>query len=83
MISLAVLARFLLYTLETKKLSNGGRSNKMEGMEWRKQALISKIQQLQTELDKLRQPSYGQSLVYTAKGIGSQVHPDRYDSKLQ
>ena len=55
----------------------------MKGMEWRKQALISKIQQLQTELDKLRQPSYGQSLVYTAKGIGSQVHPDRYDSKLQ
>ena len=55
----------------------------MKGMERRKQALISKIQQLQTELDNLGQPSYGQSRVYTGKGISSQVHPDRYDSKLQ
>ena len=55
----------------------------MKDIERRKKALISKIQQLQMEFDKLREPSYGQSRVYAGAGIGRHAHPDRYDSKLQ
>lgn len=83
MISLAVLACFPLYTSETKNLGNGRRRTKMKDIERRKKALISKIQQLQMEFDKLREPSYGQSRVYAGAGIGRHAHPDRYDSKLQ
>ena len=50
----------------------------MKDTERRKKALISKIQQLQMELDNLRQSSYGQSRVYVGTGIDKHAHPDRY-----
>ena len=55
----------------------------MKSMEQRRQALISKIKQLQMELDNLKRLGYSSHGYMRVQAVVDMYAADRFDSKLQ